>query len=194
MRCPSCQSPVTENDAVCLQCGFTLEAADRHFGVAPALTKPVMDPERRLSRSETRRIERAASRLLNRFPQLDVAVMLTAVPADIPMSVYAFWLFNRGQLSCASESGGANHLVFLLLDTSSHRAASMAGYGLEPFLPEARLQLCLNVHAQTSQRDGLASGILAFWKELDAQLTSVQSQIPRLFGLTPEKEHAVVHF
>ena len=190
MRCPACQNPVIENDTVCRHCGFTLEAADRHFGIPPATTKPVTDLVQVLSGSEKRKLERAAQRLLNRFPQVDVAVVLAAVPPEIPLGVYLFWMFNRGQFSSASESGGANRLVLFCIDTTNHRAAAMAGYGLEPFLPEAQLQLCLNVHAQTSQRDGLAAGIAAFWKELDAQLTKVHLQIPRLFGLKTNPDEA----
>lgn len=183
MRCPACQNPVIENDSLCRQCGFTLEAADRHFGIAPAMTKPVSDLAEVLSGSDKRKLDRAAQRLLNKFPQVDVAVVLAPVPPEIPLGVYAFWLFNRGQLSSASESGGANRLVLFVIDTTSHRAAAMTGYGLEPFFPEAQLQICLNVYAQTSPRDGIAAGIAAFWKELEAQLTKVHLQIPRLFGL-----------
>ena len=190
MRCPACQNPVIENDAVCRHCGFTLEAADRHFGIAPATTKPVTDLSQALSSSEKRKLERASLHLLNRFPQLDVAVVLVAVPPEIPLSVYLFWIFNRGQFSSASESGGANHLVLFVIDTQCHRAAAMAGYGLEPFLPEAQLQICLNVYAQTSAQNGLAAGITAFWKELDAQLTKVHLQIPRLFGLKTSADEA----
>ena len=190
MRCPACQNPVIENDAACRHCGFTLEAADRHFGIAPTLTKPVADLVQVLSGSEKRKLDRAAQRLLNRFPQLDVAVVLAAVPAHIPLGVYAFWLFNRGQLSSASESGGGNHLVLCVIDTATQRAAAMAGYGFEPFLPEAQLHMCLNNYSQTSQRDGIAAGILAFWKELDMQLTNIHRQIPRLFGLQGSEQDA----
>ena len=179
-----------ENDAVCRHCAFTLEAADRHFGIAPTMTKPITDLAQVLSGSENRKLERASQRLLNRFPQVDLAVVLAAVPPQIPLGVYAFWLFNRGQLSSASESGGANRLVLFCIDTAGHRAAAMAGYGLEPFLPEAQLQICLNVYAQTSAQNGLAAGIAAFWKELDAQLTKVHLQIPRLFGLKTSADEA----
>ncbi|MFO1440610.1 MAG: hypothetical protein U1F81_19985 [Verrucomicrobiaceae bacterium] len=190
MRCPACQNPVIENDAACRHCGFTLEAADRHFGIAPSLTKPVADLVQVLSGSEKRKLDRAAQRLLNRFPQLDVAVVLAAVPAHIPLGVYAFWLFNRGQLSSASESGGGNHLVLCVIDTATHRAAAMSGYGFEPFLPEAQLHMCLNNYSQTSQRDGITAGILAFWKELDMQLTNIHRQIPRLYGLQGGEQDA----
>lgn len=190
MRCPACQNPVIENDAACRHCGFTLEAADHHFGIAPSLTKPVADLVQVLSGSEMRKLDRAAQRLLNRFPQLDVAVVLAAVPAQVPLGAYVFWLFNRGQLSSASESGGGNHLVLFVIDTATQRAAAMAGYGLEPFLPEAQLHMCLNNYSQTSQRDGIAAGIMAFWKELDIQLTNIHRQIPRLFGLPGGEQHA----
>lgn len=112
------------------------------------------------------------------------------MPAHIPLGVYAFWLFNGRQLSSASESGGGNHLAPCVIDTATRRAAAMAGYGLEPFLPEAQLHMCLNNYSQTSQREGMAADILAFWKELDIQLTSIHRQIPRLFGLRGGEQDA----
>ncbi len=68
MRFPACQNPVIENDAACRHCGFTLEAADRHFGIAPTLTKPVAYLVQVPSGSEKQKLNRAAQRLLNRFP------------------------------------------------------------------------------------------------------------------------------
>jgi hypothetical protein len=50
--------------------------------------------------------------------------------------------------------------------------------------------MCLNNYAQTSQREGIAAGILAFWKELDMQLTNIHRQIPRLFGLRGSEQDA----
>lgn len=184
-----------ENDAACRQCGFTLEAADRAFGIVPTLTKPVTDLAHVLTGSAMRKLDRAADKLLHRYPQLDVAVVIAEVPPQVPLGVYAFWIFNRGQLSSPVETGGGNRLVLLVIDTAGNRAATMAGYGLEPLVPEAQLHMCLNNYSQTSQREGIAAGIAAFWKELDLQLFSIHRQIPRLFGLKqdqPWEESAVV--
>lgn len=187
MRCPACQNSLIENDVACRQCGFTLEAADRAFGIPPALTKPVADLTGELPGSARRKLLRASQAFLNRHPQLDLAVVLSTVPAHIPLGVYAFWLFNRGQLSSPVATGGANRLVLLVIDSAGRRVAAMAGYGLEPFLPEGQIQMCLQSYAQTSLREGTAAAITAFWKELDIQLSKVHLQIPRQFGLKQEE-------
>ncbi len=177
-----------ENDAACRHCGFSLEGADRVFGVAPTLSKPLTDPQRVLSGMQRRKVDRQVANLERRFPQIELAVVLMPVPAQAPMGMYAFWLFNRGQLSSTAEGGGKNRLVLLLLDTNTGRAASMVGYGLEPFFPEMQLQMCVQAYAQLRQRDGVAAGVLAFVKELDLQLRAVWRQIPRQFGLRDEHD------
>ncbi|MBL9133508.1 MAG: TPM domain-containing protein [Verrucomicrobiaceae bacterium] len=186
MRCPACQSPVFENDAACRQCGFTLEAADRVFGVPPALHKPLTDPGRVLSMLARRRLEKCVARIEHHYPQVEVAVLLLEVPAQAPLGVYAFWLFNRGQLSSAVEKGGENRLVMLLVDLQTERAVVMAGYGLEPFLPESQLVMCLNRFSQQARRGGLADGIDGFLNELDLQFKTVLRQVSRQFGLAED--------
>lgn len=186
MRCPACQSPVFENDAACRQCSFTLEAADRAFGVPPALHKPLTDASGALSRLARRRVEKSISQIEHRYPQIEVAVLLLNVPKQAPMSAFAFWLFNRGQLSSAVEKGGENRLVMLLVDLESERAVVMTGYGLEPFVQEAQLEMCLNRFSQQAQRGGLVDGIDGFLKELDVQLKTVVRQLPRQFGLAED--------
>ncbi len=186
MRCPACQSPVFENDPACRQCGFTLEAADRAYGVPPALHKPVTDPRRVLSGLARRRVMRKVTQIEHLYPQVEVAVLLLDVPRQTPMSAYAFWLFNRGQLSSAVEKGGENRLIMLLIDVESDKAAAMTGYGLEPFLQERQLQMCVTRFSQLAARGGLAEAIEGFLRELDVQLRSVIVQLPRQFGLQPE--------
>lgn len=188
MRCPACQSAVFENDAACRQCGFTLEAADRAFGVPPQLQKPVTDPKRVLPMLGRRRVERAIAALERRYPQVEIAVLLLDVPKQAPVGVYAFWLFNRGQLSSAVEKGGENRLVMLLVDVEAERAAIMTGYGLEPFVQDNQLQMCLNRFSQQAERGGLADGIDGFLKELDVQFKTVLRQLPRQFGISDDGE------
>ena len=36
--CPSCQNPAPDGQAVCANCGFSLEEADRHLGIPPQLS------------------------------------------------------------------------------------------------------------------------------------------------------------
>lgn len=183
VRCPACRAPAIEIDTACRQCGFSLEAADRVFGIPPTLQRPVDDAAALLGMAARRRVLAVISSVENTFPQLRVAVVLTALPDQAPLAPYAFWLFNRAQLSGALEKGGENHLVLLLIDTTTHQSAAMMGYGLEPFMKESHLQTCLQVAAPSLKNARHGQGIEAFVRELDRQLRDVCLAIPKQFGL-----------
>lgn len=188
VRCPACRTLATETDAACGQCGFSLEVADRTFGIAPALHRPIADMRGVLGAFSLRRAAHVIGEVERRFPQLSIAVVLMDVPAQAPLLPYAFWLFNRGSLSSAVDKGGANHLVMLLIDTSSDRAITMVGYGLEPFMQETHLQSCLQAAEQPMRRRRYAQAIESFARELDRQLVELCRLVPKQFGLVPEAQ------
>ncbi|WP_395753376.1 TPM domain-containing protein [Prosthecobacter sp.] len=188
MRCPACRAPSIETDAACRQCGFSLELADRTFGIAPSLQGPIADTAGVLGAFAQRRAVHVIEEVERRFPQLSIAVVLMDVPHQAPLLPYAFWLFNRGSLSSAVEKGGANHLVMLLVDTSTDQAITMVGYGLEPFLQEVHLQSCLQAAEQPLRRRRFAQAIESFARELDRQLVEMCRLVPKQFGLVPESQ------
>lgn len=188
MRCPACRTPAIEIDAACRQCGFSLEAADRAFGIPPALQRPVDDAANLLGTAARKRVLAAISTVEKSFPQLKVAVVLAAAPEQIPLSAFAFWLFNRGQLSGAMDKGGENRLVLLLIDTHSSQCAAMMGYGLEPFMKESHLQTCLQTAAPGLKSGKHGQAIESFVRELDRQLREVCQSIPKQFGLAEESK------
>ncbi len=183
VRCPACRTPAIENDAACRQCGFSLEVADRTFGIAPALQRPIADPAGILGVFAQKRAESVIDQVERRFPQISIAAVLMDVPQQAPLVPYAFWIFNRGRLSSAVEKGGENRLVMLLIDTNSDRAITMVGYGLEPFIQEMHLQSCLQAAQQPLQRRQFAQAIESFARELDRQLRELCGLVPRQFGL-----------
>ncbi|MGV3659947.1 MAG: TPM domain-containing protein [Prosthecobacter sp.] len=188
MRCPACRAPAIEIDAACRQCGFSLEVADRAFGIPPALQRPIDDAAHPLGLVARRRVLAAISAVEKSFPQLRVAVVLATVPDQTPATAFAFWLFNRGQLSGAMEKGGENHLVLLLIDTSTRLSTAMMGYGLEPFMKESHLQTCLQAAAPSLQNGRHGQAIEAFVRELGRQLREVCRSIPKQFGLAADSE------
>lgn len=188
MRCPACRAPAIEIDAACRQCGFSLEVADRAFGIPPVLERPIDDSASPLGMVPRRRALAVIRALEKNFPQVRVAVVLAAVPDQTPLSAFAFWLFNRGQLSGAMEKGGENHLVLLLIDTHTRQSAAMLGYGLEPFMKESHLQTCLQSAAPSLQNGRHGQAIEAFMRELDRQLRAVCQSIPKQFGLVEDSQ------
>lgn len=188
VRCPACRTPAIENDAACRQCGFSLEVADRTFGIAPALQRPIADLSGVMGSFAQKRAAHVIAQVERRFPQLAIAVVLADVPQQAPLLPYAFWIFNRGQLSSALEKGGENRLVMLLIDTNTDRAVSMVGYGLEPFVQEIHLQSCLQAAQQPLQRGRFGPAIESFTRELDRQFRELCRLVPRQFGLAQETQ------
>lgn len=184
VRCPACRAPASEHDAACRQCGFSLEVADRTFGIAPALHKPIADVTGVLGSFGKRRAAKVIEQVERSFPQLSLAVVLMDVPQQAPLVPYAFWIFNRGQLSSAVEKGGENRLVMLLIDTNSDRAIAMVGYGLEPFIQEVQLQSCLQAALQPLQRGRHAQAVESFARELERQMRDLCVLVKQQFGLS----------
>ena len=183
MRCPACRQPALEHDETCSQCGFSLEALGPMMGIPPMLNGPLVDLAKVLSGSQRSSVYKTIQALHQRFPQVSFAAVMTDLLPEIPLTLHAFWLFNRGSLFSAVERGGDNHGVLLLIDTSSQRAVTMIGYGLEPFVSEMTLEVCLNAAAGSLAKEEYGPAIEAFIRELERQLTTLQHQIPRTFGL-----------
>lgn len=188
VRCPACRTPANEIDAACRQCGFSLEVAERSFGIPPALQGPIADEAGVLGTFATRRALHEIAKVERRFPQLSIAAVLMEVPPQAPLAAYAFWIFNRGSLSSALKKGGENRLVMLLIDLSSDRAITMVGYGLEPLLQELHLQTCLQAAEQPLQRGRYGPAIESFVRELDRQLCELCELVPRQFGLAQDSQ------
>jgi uncharacterized membrane protein YgcG len=162
--------------------------ADRTFGIAPALQGPVADVAGVLGTFARQRVMRVIAQVERRFPQLAIAAVLMDVPPQAPLVPYAFWIFNRSQLSSAVEKGGDNRLVMLLIDTNTDRAIAMVGYGLEPFIQEVPLQSCLQAALQPLQHGRHAQAIESFARELDRQLRELCRQVPKQFGLGEDSQ------
>nr|WP_246431145.1 TPM domain-containing protein [Prosthecobacter dejongeii] len=146
------------------------------------LNGPLVDLARVLSGSQRRSVLKTIQALHQRFPQVSLAAVMTDLLPEIPLALHAFWLFNRGSLFSAVERGGDNHGVLLLIDTSSQRAVTIIGYGLEPFVSEMTLEVCLNAAAGSLAKEEYGPALEAFIREIERQLTTLQHQLPRTFG------------
>lgn len=162
--------------------------ADRTFGIAPALQRPIADVAGVMGSFAQKRSAHVITQVERQFPQLAIAAVLADVPQQAPLVPYAFWIFNRGQLSSAVEKGGENRLVMLLIDTNADRAIAMVGYGLEPFIQEVHLQSCLQAAQQPLQRGRHAQAVESFARELGRQLQELCRLVPKQFGLAQETQ------
>ncbi len=182
MRCPACQVETQENAAEC-ECGFSLAALDKVLGIPPTLKSTVIDMVHELTGGEIRSVTAEVERLERRFPQMKFHVVVCTPPEKVSLSLYLFWLFNRGGLNSAVERGGMNRTVMFGLDPYNGQSACMIGYGLEPFVSDARITAALNAAFAPLAEDQVGKGIEAFLSEIERQLAEVAAVLPRGFGL-----------
>ena len=171
-----------------------MAAVDKLLGIPPALSGTITDPAQEFTRREARAIIAEVERLERLFPQVQFAIINCTVPENATLPLYAFWLFNRGGLTAATERGSQNRLIMLALDTHAGRAVSMIGYGLEPFLSEARLTSALNLAFPLLAGNQLGKAVLAFLNEIERQLTECVSEIKPTFGIGDFEYQGLAHF
>lgn len=182
MRCPSCRQPASEHLVACAHCGFSLEAVERLLGVPPMLATPLADPTRQLTPSAARSVRATLNSFNQRFPQLSAVCILQPIPAGVSAEIYAFWLLNKGGLFSLSDTGGRNHGLLLLLDSSSGQMAAIIGYGLEPFINETHLAQALEAAGASLDAQNPARAAHVFFREFSLILAPLASMLPRVFG------------
>jgi uncharacterized membrane protein YgcG len=158
------------------------------MGIVPQLSPPLSDVCKLLSRFDSRRATAASQALTRRFPQIELSIVVTALGEDIRLKEYVFWLFNRAGLSSAVERGGKNRHILLLINVQNRKAVAMIGYGLEPFVAERHLQSCLVAADAALKRGEFGRCCEAFAEELTRQLSEVQKEIDRAFGLSDDDD------
>lgn len=192
MHCPACHKATFETADGC-ECGFSLAALDQLLGIAPQLTDGLTDMTKELRLREVRGIQQVIERLERAFPQVRFAIVLGHAPANIPLSLYTFWLFNRGGLSSAVERAGMNRMVMLAVDTAAGKVAGMIGYGLEPFVPPSQLSACLQSMRPLLATDQHGRAIESFLLAMEQELIGAAADLDVAFGIGNFEYQGLAH-
>ena len=195
MHCPYCQQSITEDTVQCEACGLDLARLDGVLGIPPVLQAGLSDTQGALTPAATRQVKRALTQFRERFPQIQLALLIQECPDIVPMRTWAWWLFNRSRFSRALDKGFVNRDILLAIDPVQHRAALTIGYGLEPFVGKRDL-----AEALAAAQPALAAGDLAeacgqILVALDDGLRRIIDRMPRTYGvpvplLTPQEDPA----
>jgi len=195
MHCPYCQQSVAEESPQCAACGLDLARLDSVLGIPPVLQAGLTDIAGWLTPRETRQVKRALSRFRDRFPQIQLALLLQKAPDIVPMRTWAWWLFNRSQFSLALDKGFVNRDILLALDPVRRQAVLTIGYGLEPFVGKRDLGDALAAgQAALAAGDG-AEACGRVLVALDDALRQIIDRMSRTYGvpvplLAPPEEAA----
>lgn len=175
VSCPSCQEVVDEIDPLdaCSNCGLTLAALDGRCGVIPMIRKRAYSPVGAFSARDRRVLNRWAYRFERIFPQTQLAVVATEVPAKVTAREYGFWLLNRGRFFTAQKTPGRNFCILFLIDTTRQHFAVILGYGIESVLSSEDLASVLAAGLPALRKDLLREGSVAAVRQLIAKLKPV---------------------
>lgn len=183
MHCPYCQQSVAEESAQCAACGLDLARLDGVLGIAPVLQAGLTDVAGVLIPAAARQIRRSLSQFRERFPQIQLALLVQEAPTVVPLTTWAWWLFNRSRFSLALDKGFVNRDILLAVDPVKRQAALTIGYGLEPFVGKRDLS-----DALAAGQSALAAGD---WAEtcgrilvaLDDGLRQILDRMSRAYGV-----------
>lgn len=183
MECPYCQNPVLEASVQCPDCGLDLGKLDTVLGMAPVIGAGLTDPAQRLGGRDVRLVKRVLAEFCARFPQTQVAVVIEAAPAVVPLRTWAWWLFNRSHFSAALDQGFVNRDLLLVMDPARHQAALTIGYGLEPFVGVGDLEQALAAGNPALKAGGWAEACAQILSFLDRALEAIVTRMPQTYGV-----------
>ncbi len=182
MRCPFCQHPCHEETAECSHCGFSLPKLDQYLGTPPGIRKGVTDRLDVLNGRDMALINNAVARLEKRFPQVGFTVLLDRVKPEVPLHLYAFWIFNRSSLCAKVATGVMNREILLTIDVPGHRSSLMIGYGLEPFMSASHLTEILDAARPKFSAEHYGAAVLLVIDNLEQLLRSLHGSLRRTYG------------
>jgi hypothetical protein len=183
MHCPYCQQPVTEETVQCAGCGLDMLRLDALLGIPPVLAAGLTDEEGVLNGGDIRAIKRAVGQFRDRFPQIKLALLFRQAPDVVPMRVWAWWLFNRGNFSAEIDRGYTNRDILLVVDPDRRQAAMTMGYGLEPFVGQRDLTAALAAGQPALIAGEWAGACRQILIALDQGLQSIVERMPRTYGV-----------
>ena len=182
MRCPFCQHPCHEETAECSHCGFSLPKLDQYLGTPRAIRKGVEDHLDILNGRDVALIRSAIARLEKRFPQVGFTVLLDHVKPEVPLHLYAFWIFNRSSLCSKVSTGAMNREILFTVDVPGRRSSLMIGYGLEPFMSATHLTEVLDAARPKLSSEDYCAAVLLVIDRLEFLLRRLHTSLRRTYG------------
>jgi uncharacterized membrane protein YgcG len=167
MRCPFCRIHLEPRAPECPACRVTFPRASSLLGAVPRLQPGVADSHRLLDPAGSSKIKRACEALSRKFPQITLQIAFHPFPAEHPLSLHAFWLFNAGAFAGDANRGADNHAILLTIDPKRQEAAIVVGYGLEDSLVDTALEHLLELAEPAWQAHRWSDGVLTVLEGLD---------------------------
>ena len=180
MDCPYCKTKIEPNTPECPACRVTFPRASALLGAVPRLTTGISDERGLMSPSDLAKVRGAVRSLRDKFPQLMVQVVLHTFPAEHPIGLHAFWLFNAASFSGDANRGSNNHTAMIVVDPGRMESSIVLGYGLESQVSQEVLDHLLELAGPAWAAGRWADGLLKVLDGMDRLFESVS--VPHEFG------------
>jgi uncharacterized membrane protein YgcG len=119
------------------------------------------------------------------FPQVFFAVYIGVLPTTPSPAEIAFWLLNHAAFQPADAARLNERAALLVIDPVARAAGLTVGYGLEPFLPRAKLNAILR-RVRTPLWHGEYSGAIQMTiKQVAATLRKAGKRMSRQAEFPP---------
>jgi hypothetical protein len=183
MHCPYCQQSVAEQSAQCDSCGLDLDRLEGVLGIPPVLQAGLSDPGGVLPSKAARQVKAALVQFRERFPQIQLALLMEEAPEKVPMRTWAWWLFNRSRFSFALDKGFVNRDILLVIDPVRRQAVVTIGYGLEPFVGKRDLSDALAAGQPALAAGDWAEACGQILVALDDAFRQIIDRMSRTYGV-----------
>lgn len=177
MQCPGCKASLMETSRECPSCQLSLQSTNALLGPMPRLGKGLVDTLGVLEKQPGKRITRALGKINQRFPQVEMHVLIGKFSIQHPLATHLFWFFNQGDFCASNRKGGKNHSILLGLDPRQGRIGLIVGYGLEPFLPQKALDDALEKAHPYLGNGELAKAILTVIHSLEELMGAICDEL-----------------
>lgn len=184
MRCPYCRTSLDELASECPSCRLNMNRALSLLGAMPRIMPGVQDAAAVLKPRELRRLKTLVCNLKQRFPQVDLHLVVRSFATEQPFELFVFWIFNGANLAEEKHKGGENRDVLIVLDPTQMRVGLMVGYGLEPFVREEALDHLLTMAEPMFREKRWMDGFNRLIEGLDLLLESAALNAAEALGVT----------
>jgi uncharacterized membrane protein YgcG len=142
-ECPKCGELTSQPLSHCGACGLSLEWLSRSLGSNLVSLEALTDAAHCLRAREKELLKHDLEAFQQAFPQVFLAVYVGVLPTSPSPPEIAFWLLNQAAFQPADATRLNERAALLVIDPVARSAGLTVGYGLEPFLPRAKLHAIL---------------------------------------------------
>ena len=154
MKCPHCESEVTDRVPSCPSCDFDISDLDDSLGEPPPRADGIADAAGVLDADWKQRIRDRVARFQERTGA-ELMVVTTETSQPVRPRERAFWLFNRWKIG-----GDTNRGLLVHLSLEEHRLDCEVGYSLEEIVTDDESSDFLQRHAAPALAKGkLGAGL-----------------------------------